>query len=151
MFTRFCFAFGLLVSLFAFAGFSSGCNGSQSDKFLKPITVVDAQQLVQDRKKLLGLGGTDTGAWVDCRPDAAYIAGHIPGAINLPYERVSIEHKTLEKYDVIIVYGADYNDSSANGMSKRLMELGHGDVRTLIGGMRAWKSDGNPVEPPESK
>jgi 3-mercaptopyruvate sulfurtransferase SseA len=31
-------------------------------------------------------------------------------------------------------------------MSKRLMALGYRDVRTLTGGMRAWKSDGNPIE-----
>lgn len=127
------------------AVFNGGCAGSPSDKVLKPVSVLEAKDLVQERSRLLGLGGKSTGAWVDSRQDAEYIAGHIPGAINMPYERVTLEHKSLDQYSIIIVYGGDYNDSRANGMSKRLMELGHGDVRTLTGGLRAWKADGNEV------
>lgn len=126
-----------------------GCAASSSDKVLSPVTAAEAQELVSGRKKLLGIAGTTTGVWVDSRPEADYRAGHIPGAISLPYERVTLDHKMLEKYDVIIVYGADYGDTRANAMSKRLKELGHDDVRTLTGGLRAWKQDGNPVETSE--
>ena len=91
----------------------------------------------------------EAGAWVDARPEADYRAGHIPGAISMPYERVTLDHKLLNGYDVIVVYGNDYNDTRANGMSKRLIELGHGDVRTLTGGMRAWKAEGNSIETSE--
>ena len=122
------------------------CTTASSDKLLNPIAVVEAQQLVNGKKKMLGIAGTTTGVWVDSRPDADYRAGHIPGAVNLPYERVTLDHKSLEPYDVLIVYGADYGDTRANAMSKRLMELGHDDVRTLTGGLRAWKIQGNPVE-----
>ena len=128
---------------------AAGCTTTSSDKVLVPINAVEAQQLVQGKKKLLGLAGTEAGAWVDARPEADYRAGHIPGAISMPYERVTLDHKLLNGYDVIVVYGNDYNDTRANGMSKRLIELGHGDVRTLTGGMRAWKAEGNSIETSE--
>ena len=51
----------------------------------------------------------------------------------------------------MIVYGNDYNDPVADGMSKRLIELGHKDVRTLMGGLRAWKADGYAVESGDPK
>jgi 3-mercaptopyruvate sulfurtransferase SseA len=124
----------------------AGCSTTSSDKVLVPINVIDAQQLVNGKKKMLGIAGTTNGAWVDSRPEADYRAGHIPGAVNLPYERVTLDHKMLDKYDVVIVYGADYGDKRADAMSKRLKELGHDDVRTLTGGVRAWKQDGNEVE-----
>ncbi len=134
-------ALAVLVSI----GFA-GCSNKTSDAVLVPVTVLEAQPLVQGKSKLLGLGGRDTAVYVDCRPETDFAAGHIPGAISLPYERVTRDHKMLEKYDILIVYGGDYNDASAKGMSKRLLELEHSDVRTLIGGLRAWKTEGNPIE-----
>jgi phage shock protein E len=125
----------------------TGCSNKSSDAVLVPVSTVEAQQLVQGKKRLMGLAGTQNGAWVDCRSEADFRAGHIPGAIHLPYERVSRDHKLLSQYSVLIVYGNDYNDARANAMSKRLIELGH-DARTLTGGMRAWKAEGNPVATP---
>jgi 3-mercaptopyruvate sulfurtransferase SseA len=124
----------------------AGCSKNLSNKDLEFVNTTQAQELVQGKPKLLGLGGLEAGTWIDCRAEADYKAGHIPGAVNLPYERVSIDHEKLKEYDILIVYGDDYNDNRAEGMSKRLMELGHGDVRTLTGGLRAWKSEGNPIE-----
>jgi rhodanese-related sulfurtransferase len=126
--------------------FAAGCNQERTDKDLVFVNAVDAQEVVQGKKKLLGLGKTEAGVYVDCRVESDFQAGHIPNAISLPYEHVSKDHQLLDDYQVLIVYGEDYNDSRADGMSKRLMELGHKDVRTLIGGLRAWKSEGNPIE-----
>lgn len=123
----------------------TACSNTRSDKELNPISVVDAEQLANGKKKMLGIGGTVNAAWVDSRPDGDYRAGHIPGAINVPFERVTLDHKSLQKYDALIVYGSDYGDTRANAMSKRLMELGHDNVHTLTGGLRAWKTAGNDV------
>ena len=111
---------------------------------------MDAIELVEGHKRLLG--GTATGAWVDPRSDKAYGEGHIPGAIHVPFQSVATRHQVLRGYDVLVVYGNDYNDPKAEGMSKRLVELGHKDVRTLRGGLRAWTNAGHELEtgPPES-
>jgi rhodanese-related sulfurtransferase len=116
-----------------------------SDGDLHMVDVAEGQRLVAGEKTLLH--GRRAAVWVDARSQADYDAGHIPGAISLPFERVTTEYSTIEHEPIIIVYGADYNDARANGMSKRLKELlEDSDIRTLDGGVRAWTAAGNELE-----
>ncbi|MHC4129087.1 MAG: rhodanese-like domain-containing protein [Planctomycetota bacterium] len=117
-----------------------------SDRDLVLIDSTEAMDLVEGRKKLLGLAGASNGAWVDPRSEKAYREGHIPGAISLPFQHVTNERRRVEGYDVLIVYGDDYKDPIADAMSKRLMDLGFKDVRTLRGGLRAWTEAGLDLE-----
>ncbi|MCA9296758.1 MAG: hypothetical protein KC983_09570, partial [Phycisphaerales bacterium] len=71
---------------------------------------------------------------------------HIPGAINLPFQNVSEDHSKLNAYANLVVYGDVYNDVKAQAMAKRLIELGHANVYTLRGGLKAWKDAGFEVE-----
>lgn len=133
---------GLLVlSLPAF-----GCQNQISDKNLVLVDPTDAMEIAEGRKRLFGLAGTAEAAWVDPRGARAYRKGHIPGAISLPFQNLSTESDRLKGYDVLIVYGNDYDDELARGMSKRLMELGFKDVRTLRGGLKAWAKAGYELE-----
>ncbi len=119
-----------------------GCTNTTSDRDLVLVNPIEAQELVQGQAKLLGLGGTTAGTYVDPRSERDFRLGHIPGAISLPFQHLTDNKSTLDGYDVLIVYGDDYNDPKANAMSKRLLELGFSDVRTLRGGLRAWTSAG---------
>src|SRR5262245_48560397 len=127
----------------------AGCANKPSDKDLVLIAPDEAIKLAQGKRTLVL--NKETGVYIDARSESDFHKEHIPGAISLPYERVTEDHKMLDQYPILIVYGADYNDARANGMSKRLMTLGHGDVRTLNGGLRAWKTAGNPVEASEAQ
>ena len=133
----------LLASTLAAA---TGCNRGTSDRDLTFVDPDDGLELVQGRKALFGLLGSRTGSWVDPRGEAAFRAGHIPGAINVPFQYLGVERHRLEGYSVLVVYGVGFRDPLAEGMSKRLIELGFGNVRTLRGGLRAWTDAGNPVE-----
>ncbi|MHC4142496.1 MAG: rhodanese-like domain-containing protein [Planctomycetota bacterium] len=113
-----------------------------SDRDLVLVDTTEAMQLVEGRKKLLGLAGATSGAWVDPRGERAYREGHIAGAIHLPFQDVASRHQELMGYEILIVYGNGYKDPIAEAMSKRLMELKHKDVRTLRGGLRAWADAG---------
>lgn len=104
----------------------------------------EAQRLVTRSGGLLGLVSSK-GAWVDPRSSRDYQEGHIPGAVNLPFQDVSSGYKQFEGYSVVVVYGTDHVDARADAMSKRLLELGLKDVRTLRGGMRAWIEAGFPI------
>ena len=138
------FVAALLLSV-TLGGFVGGCTNKASDKSLQFIKVDEAQRLAAGERSLLG--GNKFAAYVDARTDADYQSGHIPGAVSLPFERVSRDSYLLNDYGVIIVYGADYNDARANGMSKRLKELlKDRDIRTLDGGIRAWTAAGNELE-----
>jgi rhodanese-related sulfurtransferase len=138
----------LAATLLAAAGqAATGCGEKKfSDRDLVLVGVEEAIEAVGTRKKLLGLAGETTGAWVDPRSERAYREGHIPGAISLPFQYVTTRRRVLDGYDVLVVYGDDYDDPVADGMSKRLMELGFKDVRTLRGGLLAWKSAGFELE-----
>ena len=119
-----------------------GCSNTTSDRDLVLVNPIDAQELIQGRAKLLGLGGTTAGAYVDPRSESDYHVGHIPGAISLPFQNLASDKSKLDGYDVLIIYGDGYNDAKANAMSKRLLQMGFTDVRTLRGGLRAWTSAG---------
>jgi rhodanese-related sulfurtransferase len=121
-----------------------GCKGKiTSDKDLAFVNPDAAEEMIQGRKRLLGLGGQEAGIWVDPRGEEAFREGHIPGALNMPFEDVKTRHKELAAYDVIIVYGETYNSPLAFAMSKSLIEMRYKRVHTLRGGLRAWESAGN--------
>ncbi len=86
-------------------------------------------------------------AFIDPRSRAVYATKHIAGAINLPFEDMTLEAPgLLEKYDVLIVYDTDYDDVLAKAASKRLLELRFKTVYTLEGGLKAWEKAGNEVQ-----
>jgi rhodanese-related sulfurtransferase len=134
------------IVLFAAIGLA-GCDSASkiSDSKLVMVNVEEGQRLVAGERTLLH--GKRSAVWVDARSKTDFDAGHIPGAINLPFEFVSTEYVIIENELIIIVYGADYNDARANGMSKRLKQLiPSADIRTLDGGIRAWTAAGNELE-----
>ncbi|MBC23605.1 MAG: hypothetical protein CMJ32_06770 [Phycisphaerae bacterium] len=123
-----------------------GCGTSTSDRDLHYVTAVEAEQLLVQPKGLFGLGGKTEGIWLDPRSKEAYELGHIPGAINIPFPDIAPLHKIkLPGNPLVIVYGDDYDDILAIAASKRLMELKYSDIKTLRGGLRQWKKDGNRI------
>ena len=75
---------------------------------------------------------------VDVREPELYAAGHIPGAINLPWPGVKDTAAARLPRDhaiVMICHGGPMGDDVAG----RLAAAGFTDVRNLEGGMRAWR------------
>ena len=133
--------------LIGFAGIAAGCRGPSktSDKDIVWVDPAEAEELSHGEKGLLGK--RSPAAFVDCRNEPEFLAGHIPGAINLPFQDVSDHHgPVLDGYVAVIVYGKDFGDPKADAMSKRLLELGYTDVKTLSGGLQAWTDAGYPVD-----
>ena len=134
----------LLITLPATAPL--GCSSKTSDRSLVFVEPAEAEVLLRGKRGVLGLGGEARGAWVDPRSRIDYLDGRIPGALNIPFEDLRSEYGRLEGYDVLIVYGDDYNSPVALAASKTLIELGFKDVRTLRGGLRAWEAAGNTIK-----
>lgn len=124
----------------------AGCSETKtSDRDLVLMNVDEARELAAGGAGLR-LGRARRVAWVDPRSESEFRAERIAGAIHLPLERARDDHRSLREYDVLIVYGNDFNSPRATALSKTLIELRHGDVRTLRGGLRAWKEAGHSVE-----
>jgi len=96
----------------------------------------------------LGLSGQ--ALLLDARPPDEYAAGHIPGALNMPYdefdaflERIIGE---LESYPELITYcdGADCHSSIE--LAIRLCDGNFGPVKVFFGGAAEWQAAGLPLE-----
>lgn len=88
---------------------------------------------------------------VDARPEAAFLAGHIPGAVRMDPVQVDPEDPdpSLKKYKSIIVYGENPAFGRANALTKRLLEAGL-SVNMLDGGLKAWREKDYPIESGEA-
>lgn len=123
----------------------AGCTRKTSDRDLVFVTPFQAVEKVNTTPGLFDKKLNTV--WVDPRTPELFAAGHIPGAISLPFPRMSNEAELILKgYDQFIVYDSDWEDTIGKAASKRLMEIGFDNVFTLEGGLKAWKRDGNDVE-----
>jgi len=82
---------------------------------------------------------------VDARSRAAYAAGHIPGAINLPHREMT-PHST-QHFDRRMTYVVYCDGIGCNASTKgayHLARLGF-RVKEMLGGLDFWIRDGHPV------
>ena len=123
----------------------AGCDTKTSDRDLEIVSPEVAQEKMLKKSGPFGAGGTVNGIYLDPRDQAAFWKRHIKGAVNVPFKDIETRWRALEGYDVIVVYDTDYSDIIAKAASKRLIELGHKNVLTLRGGLKAWEQDGLPT------
>jgi rhodanese-related sulfurtransferase len=85
---------------------------------------------------------------VDALPPMSYAHSHLPGAINLPPERVdaSAPKRIVDKDAEIVVYCANPTCESSIETGRSLLALGYVNVRHYPGGKDEWRSSGLPLE-----
>jgi rhodanese-related sulfurtransferase len=85
---------------------------------------------------------------VDALPPMSYAHSHLPGAINLPPERVeeSAAKRIPDKNVEIVAYCANPECESSIDTAHRLLALGFTNVRHYPGGKDEWRSLGLPLE-----
>lgn len=72
---------------------------------------------------------------------------HIPGAINIPLDRIASE--ALERFDKdeeIVVYCKDQECGASPKAAEKLEKLGFKNVKDFEGGLKAWKDAGNETQ-----
>lgn len=122
----------------------AGCETVTSDRSIQWVTVNESLELGVPRG--FTLSRAKSVAFVDPRNPADFAAGHIEGAILVPFAQVREgAAEALRGYDILVVYDTDHDDVVARSMSKRLIEFNRWDVYTLRGGLRAWEKAGQPV------
>ena len=91
------------------------------------------------------LEGSERLVVVDALPPMSFAHSHLPGAINMPPERV--EPKRIPDRDAeIVVYCANPECESSIDTARRLLELGFENVRHYPGGKDEWRKLGLPLE-----
>ena len=80
---------------------------------------------------------------VDLHPADAFQRDHIPGAINIPLDKLEEQAlKTLNKNKRVIVYGDESKDIPSEKAAELLESLGFRKVADFDGGIAAWKHAG---------
>jgi len=85
---------------------------------------------------------------VDALGPISYGAAHLPGAINIPPERIdALADRRIPGLDhLVVVYCANPACESSVEVAERLVELGYRNVLHYAGGKEDWASAGLPLE-----
>jgi rhodanese-related sulfurtransferase len=94
------------------------------------------------------------GLFIDGRKPVDYAAGHIKGAINIPYEefREKPQEEKIEmmrkfnKEGVIVCYCDGGDCDISIDLAYELAKLGFNSVNIYLGGFAEWENAGYPVE-----
>jgi rhodanese-related sulfurtransferase len=137
----------LLIIAFLFAACASvnvGGGYKTSDELVKEaktrireISVNELHSMIDNKEKIVIL---------DVRDRDEFETGYIPGAINLSRGMLEFKINVMisDRNTKIVVYcGVDLRGPLA---TRTLNEMGYSDAVNLIGGLRAWKAAGYPIE-----
>ena len=85
---------------------------------------------------------------VDALSPISFAASHLPGAINMPPERVDdlAERRIPDRNAEVVVYCAGRGCESSVDVATRLIELGYRNVHHYAGGKEEWRDAGLPLE-----
>jgi len=88
-------------------------------------------------KQLMEEGNVDV---IDVRSEADYETSHIPGAISMPYDKISDKLDELSKEDTTVVYC--YNQQCHLGVRACLKLADYGyPCMHMEGGFKTWKEE----------
>ena len=82
---------------------------------------------------------------LDVRSRDGYAAGHLPGAVNIPFEELPARAKELPKRAEIIAYCWNVTCLLCTKAAYVLASKGY-RVKEMIGGIEEWHNAGFPVE-----
>jgi rhodanese-related sulfurtransferase len=79
---------------------------------------------------------------VDVRNSAAFTAGHVPGAINIPTKTITAERLAVFPADsLFVVYCAGPHCNGVHRAAAQIASLGY-SVKEMIGGVTGWLDEG---------
>jgi rhodanese-related sulfurtransferase len=81
---------------------------------------------------------------LDVRTPEEFAAGHIPGAVNIPYDQVAGRLAEIPKDDEVVLYCR--SGRRAGLAAEVLAASGYTRLAHLEGDMQGWQSAGRPVE-----
>lgn len=97
------------------------------------LSTLQATQLINGRNAVV----------VDVRTPQEFATGSLPGARNVPADKVGEKMRDIKKDKPVIVVCA--TGSRAGKTAAQLRASGYGEVYVLAGGLAAWREAGLPI------
>ncbi|MFP6850519.1 MAG: rhodanese-like domain-containing protein [Pseudomonas sp.] len=119
---------GLFVILLALLIFTEARKGGQS----------------LSSRELTALVNSEQGVVLDIRAQKDFSAGHIVGALNIPYEKITARIAELEKHKAKTVIVVDAMGQHAGTVCRDLKKAGFTAAK-LSGGVASWRGDNLPL------
>jgi len=123
------FLFASLASVVALAG--------------EPSLVSISQEALLERQQK---GDEKTAYVLDVRSPEEYASGHVPGAVNIPYDQVASRIAEVPKDKDVVLYCK--SGRRAGIAAEVLASQGYERLQHLEGDIVAWVGKGRPVETP---
>lgn len=83
---------------------------------------------------------------LDVRTAEEYVSGHVPGAVNIPYDKLAARLAEVPKDRDVVLYCRSGRRAQIAG--EVLADNGYARLAYLQGDMPAWADQGRPVEKP---
>ena len=125
-------ALGVLLVLLAF-------SPASSDDGAPPVAPSIAPEELAERS-----ASSKPPVIIDVRTAQEYAGGHIPGALNIPYDEVADRISEVDAPHGVALYCLV--GPRARRGEAALLGAGYGQVLHLEGGLSAWEAAGLPVE-----
>ena len=103
--------------------------------------------LTQDAYLALPKSGEQAPFVLDVRAPEEFVTGHVPGAVNIPYDQVAARLAEVPKDKDVVLYCR--SGRRAGMAAEALAANGYTRLKHLEGDMTAWIERGRPVETPK--
>ena len=108
----------------------------------EPALVPVSQEALLERQ-----GKSDDSAYVlDVRSPEEYAGGHVPGAVNIPYDQIASRLAEVPKDKDVVLYCK--SGRRAGIAAEVLASQGYARLQHLVDDIVAWVEKGRPVETP---
>ncbi|HEU4930287.1 MAG TPA: rhodanese-like domain-containing protein [Candidatus Krumholzibacteria bacterium] len=128
---------------------STAQHGATADSAAADTTHALAEGAISlaEMKRLFDAG---TAIILDARDPAEYEQGHIPGAINIPYDRIPEYFDVLQSQvpmDAhVVVYCRSLTCDFSDQLATELKIIGYQNISIFSGGWDQWSTAGYPIE-----
>jgi rhodanese-related sulfurtransferase len=114
-----------------------GCGCAAKDSRVQEI------KTAQDLKTRMDAGNVEVVHALDAEN---YAKGHIPGAVNIEYEKMTPEQLPSQKDKPLIFYCASPMCPVSKMAANKAVNWGYTQVSIYEGGMSGWKNAGMPID-----
>ena len=109
----------------------------------EPVLVPVSQQALLERQQQ----GDESTYVLDVRSPEEYAAGHVPGAVNIPYDQMASRIAEVPRDKDVVLYCK--SGRRAGIAAEALASQGYDRLQHLEGDIVAWVEKGRPVETPQ--